>query len=160
MMRILLLITLFFLATPLWAQENSEAPVDAGSKVIEAPAAKSTTQVYNPPDTTAALLKVTLGLGLVVAAIFVSAWLFRRFAGTAFISNNSMRIITGLSVGSRDRILLVQVGKEQLLVGVSPGRIQTLHVLKEPIEVGQADQNVSAVFADKFSAALKQWKKS
>jgi flagellar protein FliO/FliZ len=114
--------------------------------------------VYTPPDTTASLLKVTLGLGFVVIAIFVSAWLFKRFAGSAFIANDSMRVVGGLSVSQRDRIVLVQIGDEQIVVGVSPGRIQTLHVMKNLVEVPD-NQPTSAAFAEKLNAAMKQWKK-
>ncbi|MDH5301609.1 MAG: flagellar biosynthetic protein FliO [Gammaproteobacteria bacterium] len=116
-------------------------------------------QSYSAPDTTSALLKVTLGLGLVVAAIFGSAWAFKRFAGTAFIANDTMKIISGLSLGTRDRIVLIQVGDEQIVVGISPGRIQTLHVLKYPVDVSTENSVVGSAFSERLNAVIKQWKR-
>lgn len=125
----------------------------------EAVKAADSVQKFAPPDTTASLLKVVVGLLFVLVAIFASAWAFRRFGGKAFMSNDSMQIIGGLSLGQRDRVVLLQVGKEQIVVGVSPGRLQTLHVLKEPVEVPENNQQAS-IMNRSFSDALKHWKKS
>ncbi len=108
--------------------------------------------------TTASLAKVAVGLGFVVLAIFASAWLFRRFGRGGFLPHSALRIIGGLSMGQRERVVLLQVGKEQILIGISPGRIQTLHVLQEPIETETAGQERQ--FSSKLNEALKQWQKS
>ena len=42
-------------------------------------------------------------------------------------------------LGPRDRLLLVQVGGEQILLGISAGRITPLHVLKEPVPVAATE---------------------
>ncbi len=97
-------------------------------------------------------------LGLLVLAIFASAWLFRRFGKGSFLAHRELRIIGGLSLGQRERVVLLQVGKEQILLGVSPGRIQPLHVLSEPIATDSADDDTA--FSNKFNAALKHWKQS
>ena len=36
--------------------------------------------------------------------------------------------------------MLVQVGNEQILLGLSAGRITPLHVLKEPVHLADAEQ--------------------
>ncbi len=41
----------------------------------------------------------------------------------------------GAPLGPRDRLVLVQVGEEQILLGLTPGRITPLHVLKEPVHL-------------------------
>ena len=40
-----------------------------------------------------------------------------------------VRVLGGVSMGPRERVVLLEAAGERLLVGVVPGRIQTLHVL-------------------------------
>lgn len=79
------------------------------------------------------LAQMLIGLILVVAAILVLAFFMRRVGGVQSRLGSEFRVIGGISLGARERMLLVQVGGKQLLVGVAPGRVQTLHVLDEPI---------------------------
>jgi len=48
-------------------------------------------------------------------------------------------MIGSRALGPRDRLVLVQVGEEQILLGITPGRITPLHVLKSPVEVAKAE---------------------
>jgi len=41
---------------------------------------------------------------------------------------NAIRLLGALKVGSREKILLLQSGEKQLLVGVAAGSVRTLHV--------------------------------
>ncbi len=107
-----------------------------------------------------ALLRLSLALSVVLAAIIALAWLLRRVVRFNHGANGQLRILGGLSVGNRERIVLVQVGKIQLLVGVAPGRVQTLHILDEPVETPQAD-SAGAVgggvsFAQRLRASLEE----
>ncbi len=63
------------------------------------------------------LLKLTGGLLLVVAVIFVLAWLVKKFNLNQQSQNGLIKIIAGLSIGTRDRIVLLQIGEEQILIG-------------------------------------------
>ena len=40
-----------------------------------------------------------------------------------------MKVISGLSVGTRERILLVEIGDTWLVLGVTAAQIRTLHTL-------------------------------
>ncbi len=79
------------------------------------------------------LAEVLLGLLAVLAAIVVAAWVGRRVLRLQPGIDSRLRLVGGLSLGPRERIVLVQAGDTQLLVGVAPGRVQTLHVLDEPL---------------------------
>ena len=67
--------------------------------------------------------------------IFVLAWLVRKLNLNQHSQSGLIRIIAGLSIGTRDRIVLVQVGEEQILLGLTPGHIEKLHTLAVPLEV-------------------------
>jgi flagellar protein FliO/FliZ len=82
------------------------------------------------------LTQLVLGLLLVLGLIFFLAWLLRRVqqAGPAG-KGQVIELIGSRALGPRDRLVLVQVGNEQILLGLSPGTITALHVLKEPVHV-------------------------
>lgn len=108
------------------------------------------------PDVTASLLKVTGGLLLVLIAIFGSAWAYKRFGNMTPISTDSLKVIGGVSMGQKERVVLMQVGDEQILLGVSPGRIECLHVLAKNIAVKEGSSDKTTSFAAQLSTALKQ----
>jgi len=87
------------------------------------------------------LTQLVLGLLVVVGLIFTLAWLLRRVqrAGPAG-KGQVIELIGSRALGPRDRLMLVQVGNEQILLGLSPGTITALHVMKEPIQVPDAQQ--------------------
>lgn len=76
-----------------------------------------------------------VGLLLVLGLILGLAWLLKRMPGVGLglRANDQLRVVSSLSVGTKERLLVVEVGGEQLLVGVSAGSINTLHRLAEPL---------------------------
>ena len=94
------------------------------------------------------LTQLVFGLLLVLGLIFFLAWLLRRVqqAGPAG-KGQVIEIVGSRALGSRDRLMLVQVGNEQILLGLSPGTITALHVLKEPIEVPTTTEKATPEFA-------------
>ena len=77
------------------------------------------------------LTQLILGLVLILALIIGAAWLLRRFLPLQG-GDGTIKIIGGLAVGARERLVLVQVEETRLLLGIAPGRVQTLHVLTSP----------------------------
>ena len=94
------------------------------------------------------LTQLVFGLLLVLGLIFFLAWLLRRVqqAGPAG-KGQVIELIGSRALGPRDRLMLVQVGNEQILLGLSPGSITALHVLKEPVEVPTAGEKATPEFA-------------
>lgn len=113
----------------------------------------------NPIDVSMSVFKVTLALGFVLLAIFFSAWLFRRFSSLPTIKNDALSIVGGLSLGNRERIVLLQVGEEQVLLGVTPGRLETLHVLEKPLDTSKSNRVEKEQFSLKLQKAVNQWRK-
>ena len=96
------------------------------------------------------LAQVGGGLLLVIALIGFLAWLLRRLGRVQGGAAGGLRVLGGLSLGARERVVLIQVGGRQLLLGVAPGRVQTLHVLDEPLPEAH-----SGNFAANLKAALQ-----
>lgn len=82
---------------------------------------------------TAYLMRLLVGLGAVVAVIIVLAWIMRRMNIGRFGTQGVLHILGGAAVGQRERVVLVQVGEQQLLLGVAPGSVRMLHRLDTPL---------------------------
>ncbi|HFE38216.1 MAG TPA: flagellar biosynthetic protein FliO [Gammaproteobacteria bacterium] len=117
---------------------------------------KAAAGMATSPDVTLSLLKVSGGLFLVIIAIFGAAWAYRRYGNMTPIANDALRVIGGVSMGQKERVVLMQVGEEQVLLGVTPGRIQRLHVLKKNIEIPAEKTDKKKAFSSQLTAAMKQ----
>ena len=104
------------------------------------------------------LTQLVLGLLLVLGLIFALAWLLRRVQQTGPRQGQLIELISSRALGARDRLVLVQVGNEQILLGLTPGRITPLHVLKEPVQVPSTTQSATPEFARRLMEVLGQQK--
>lgn len=102
-----------FAAEKFAAPESSQAPAAVGA---------------------GSLTQVTLSLLLVLGVVFAAAWVTRRLRGFGKFGNGALHVVTEIAVGTKERVVLVQIGEQQLLIGVAPGRVSTLHVLQEPVK--------------------------
>jgi flagellar protein FliO/FliZ len=71
-----------------------------------------------------------IGLVIVLSIFFVCVWTLRKLNASTANSAEKMRIVGGIPLGLREKVILLQVGKKQLILGITPGRIETLHVLE------------------------------
>jgi flagellar protein FliO/FliZ len=103
------------------------------------------------PGLSGSLLQTTLGLFVVLAVIVAAAWVFKRFSNFKIGVQGQLKIVGGISLGTRERVVLLQVGEKQLVLGVTPGRVQTLHVLDEPLS---AQAPAGGDFADRLQEVI------
>ena len=87
------------------------------------------------PPSVGGLGQVTLALLLVLAAVFAVAWVVKRVRGFGNRVGDAIDVIADIPLGQKERAVLLKVGKAQILVGVAPGQVNTLHVLAEPLEL-------------------------
>lgn len=93
------------------------------------------------PDTSAAtapLIKLLLGLVGVIAAVLVFSRVLSRLHLVP-TGHARFKVLASLPVGQRERVVLMQAGERQIIVGVAPGRVSALHVLEEPIELDRLE---------------------
>lgn len=115
------------------------APMVFAAEKFAAPAASQAPAAVGAGS----LTQVTLSLLLVLGIVFAAAWLTRRLKGFGKFGNGGVQVITEVVVGTKERVVLVQVGKQQLLLGVAPGRVNTLHVLAEPVTPQSSNTSVT-----------------
>ena len=73
---------------------------------------------------------------LVLLCLAVVIWLLRRVNRTGSVRGGSLRVLASASVGVREKVVLLAAGDRQLLLGVAPGTVRTLHVFDEPVADG------------------------
>ncbi len=71
-----------------------------------------------------------IGLLIVLGIFFICVWSLRKLNTSTVNGTEKMRVVGGIPLGLREKIILLQVGKKQLILGITPGRIETLHVLE------------------------------
>jgi flagellar protein FliO/FliZ len=109
-------------------------------------AAEAPARLVESPLSAANLADTAIGLLIVLALMLSLAWVVKRYARLPGIGKGQVQVLGGVSLGARERAVLLTVEGRRLLVGVAPGRVQTLLVL------GAADQ---ADTADDFATSLE-----
>lgn len=99
------------------------------------------------------LMRVLVGLLVVVAVIVLLSWLLRRLNGAKFANANGFKIISCMSLGAREKIMLVRVGQRILLLGVTSGSINTLHDFGEELPTSFSTHSKTS-FSDFLKTAL------
>lgn len=108
------------------------------------------------PVSMGGMLQVLLGLGLVLAAVVGSAWLLRRFSPGQVGAGGAIKVIGGVALGPKERLVLVEIGETWLVLGVAPGQVSSLHTLAKPESATQASEAPTSEGEPGFSTWLKQ----
>jgi flagellar protein FliO/FliZ len=92
---------------------------------------------YTPPPATAissgSMIQVILSLLLVLAAIAVVAWILKRINLPQNAAGNALKVLSGVAVGQRERVVLIEVNDTWLVVGVAPGQVTALHTMPKNV---------------------------
>jgi flagellar protein FliO/FliZ len=108
-------------------------------------------------STSGALLKGLLGLGLVFLALAAFFWFLRRFSPGQTAAQGVVKVVGGVMLGPRERLIVVEVGETWLLLGVGGGQVNTLHTLPRPEGYTPSIAfNPASGFADKLKELLSK----
>jgi flagellar protein FliO/FliZ len=142
----------------------------AGTLLVSrlAVAAEPAAKAAENAATAGSLFQVLFGLVAVLGVMGGIAWLLKRHGGVRMNATAPVKIVGGIPVGNREKILVVEVAGQWIVVGVAPGRVTTLATMPRPNPtVVQADAAMAAALSDadasgaspppkSFSAWLKQ----
>ena len=79
------------------------------------------------------IVRLVASLAAILGMIVLLAWVLRRLNGVPVAGRSLIQLQGGLSLGAREKVLLLQVGDTQILVATTPGNISKLHVFDEPV---------------------------
>jgi flagellar protein FliO/FliZ len=125
--------------------EAAAGAADVRAADTTAPAASAPPRPFAAPQsvtsptapTAGGLAQVTFALLIVLVAIFAVAWVARRMRGFNNRVGGAIDVLADVPLGQKERAVLLKVGSKQILLGVAPGRVNTLHVLEEPLELSK-----------------------
>lgn len=131
-------------ATAIGAQPITATP--AVAQPLGRPSSDKTAQVASPGSTlpvasassAGSIGGAVLALVLVVGLIVALGWFARRMPGIGGASNPALRVLGSLSLGPRERVVVVAVGDTQLLIGTGATGTRVLHTLDTPLPVPEA----------------------
>jgi flagellar protein FliO/FliZ len=99
------------------------------------------------------LVQVVFALLVVLGAIGLFAWLMRRFVPGHSAAGGILKVVGGVMVGPRERLVVVEVGDNWLLLGVSAGGVNLVHSMPRP-PTASAVAGEQRMFARALRAAL------
>lgn len=109
-----------------------------------------------PVSTGGALFQGLVGLLIVLATLAVFFWFLRRFSPGQTGAQGAVKVVGGVMLGPRERLVVVEVGETWLLLGVGGGQVNTLHTLPRPAGFVPSPQNPMPGFADKLKELISK----
>jgi flagellar protein FliO/FliZ len=106
------------------------------------------------PLSVGSLTQLTLSLVAIVGLILLISWALKRLRLAGPRGSGEITVLDELSVGPRERIVLVRVGESQVLVGVGATGIVPLTPLAVPIVIKGG--NGAPVFAERLREMMKR----
>lgn len=98
------------------------------------------------------LLPLALNLLLVLGIIVLLGWFFARTRNFRPSQQGGLDIIATRMVGNRERLVVVQVGEDQVMLGITASQITPLHTLREPLPASEHHMTLASGFAAKLNA--------
>lgn len=122
------------------SEQNSAASADTVQKTLQ-------------PLSYGNALSVIGSLLLVLALLFAAAWIMRRGQSLMRPRSGQIQIVSQLALGVKDKVLLLKIGEENILVGCSTGNIRALHTWQGELPEGSHE---AAATGDNFLTLLQQ----
>ena len=95
-------------------------------------------QSSSTTSSASSIVSIFLSLLVVVGIIFALAYVMRRF-NVAHTGNGDMKVVASMVAGAKERLMVVEVGDEQYLLGITAHNINHLATLPTPIVGKHAD---------------------
>ena len=143
----LAILLLCFLTTMSYAQQNVDESdkaeettvISVADPVIATKAPEVGKHVMANTDAGSMILSLLM----VLALIFISALVLKKFNFTRQQSEQ-LKVVASLSLGVKERLVVAQIGEQQLVLGITPQQITLIKSLEEPIVPSQPE-NPSAL---------------
>ena len=121
-------------------------------------------------SSTGNILKMALGLAVVLAVMALLSWVVKRFLPNGMSQNSAIKLVGGVSVGSRERVVVLEVANRWLVVGVAQGQVssianleigsdQTAEVIAQQKTHEQTNEAVHPAFSNPIVKPFSAWLK-
>jgi flagellar protein FliO/FliZ len=123
--------------------------IAAGAMTIAAGQAAAQSAAPSPAS---GLVQTLLALVVVIGTVFALAWMARRSGLQGRSSPSLLNTVANLSVGARERVVIVEVDGTWLVLGVTAQNVTLLQTRPK----GEVPEVAQAPLASGFAALLKQ----
>jgi flagellar protein FliO/FliZ len=106
------------------------------------------------PLSVGSLTQLTVSLIAIVALILAISWALKRLRLAGPRGSGEIVVVDELSLGPRDRIVLVRVGESQVLVGIGASGLVPLTPLATPIVLKEGTR--TPAFAERLREMMKR----
>ena len=89
-------------------------------------------------------VKVVMSLALVLLLFYLGVTLFKKYMGGAYKGSSSIKVLGGLSLGNKEKLVLVEAGNVNLLLGVSSAGVNKLHCFKNEELTKHVEEEIEA----------------
>lgn len=103
-----------------------------------AEASAQSTQGAPAADLGGSLWQLFFGLAVVLALMIGSLWVLKKLVAQRGENAGLLRVVAGTAVGTRERVVIVEVGSTWLVLGVAPGRVSALAEVPRQAVAAQA----------------------
>jgi len=79
-----------------------------------------------PISPTGGVFKMIIGLAVVLAVMAIITWVLKRMVPGVGNKQSVIRIVGGVSVGSRERVVVLEVSGRWIVVGVAAGQVSRI----------------------------------
>ena len=111
-----------------------------------------------PSASAGSLLQTILALSFVLALLAALAWAMKRYGPRTGGPNATLRLVGSLSLGGRERIIIIEVADQWIVVGAAPGRVNALATM--PRQPDSAPSATGATITEGArSATFADWLK-
>jgi flagellar protein FliO/FliZ len=110
------------------------------------------------------IFKMVSGLAIVLVVMATIAWAIKRLLPNITNKQQTIaRVISSVSVGTRERVVVVQVADRWIVVGVAPGQVNGIANLEavvqqysENSDINNLEKNTQT-FAASLSPSFSEW---
>ncbi|RUO24514.1 flagellar biosynthetic protein FliO [Aliidiomarina minuta] len=97
-----------------------------------------------------------LMLLVVLVVIILLAGLVRKLNMRMPTYNSPVKILSSVALGPKERLVIVSIGEQKLLLGVTAHQIQLLQTLPDDFKVKDTDKSASSSFAQQVITAIRR----
>lgn len=95
----------------------------------------------SPVASAGSFFQVLMGLLVVLGLMAGIAWMLKRFNIARIAGNAPVKVVGGVSVGNRERVLVVEVAGQWIVVGVAAGQVSALASMPRPENASAMEQS-------------------
>ncbi|WP_277187449.1 flagellar biosynthetic protein FliO [Caballeronia sp. BR00000012568055] len=105
-----------------------------------------------------AVLQTLFGLAIVIGFVFGCAWLARKLGVNGVKRGGIVKVVGGASLGGKERVAVIEVGDQWLVLGAGPGNVRLLHTMpagSAEVESVETHVQTQGNFGQRFRDAMK-----